>query len=153
MILYRITKPRYADPLDATGASLNGGRFNPPGLPVVYLSETESLARLEALTSVVPGASRERLLHRIHCPESEIETCKALGIALPSGWNAIPPRPATRMLGQKWLRSGASLGLWVPSVVSTQERNVLLNPAHPHFDLLTVDRPTPIHFDPRHMKR
>ena len=44
----------------------------------------------------------------------------------------------TQSFGIKWLKSAASLGLWVPSSVEPQERNLLLNPAHPHYGAIRV---------------
>jgi hypothetical protein len=38
-IAYRNQSPRY-DPRSGEGARINGGRFNPPGFPTLYLCET-----------------------------------------------------------------------------------------------------------------
>ena len=46
-IAYRLVPQRYADSqnlLSGTGAALKGGRWNPPGVPAVYLSEDAALA-------------------------------------------------------------------------------------------------------------
>jgi RES domain-containing protein len=37
----------------------------------------------------------------------------------------------------------------VPSVIVPQERNVLLNPAHPDFRRIRLGAPEPFSFDPR----
>jgi RES domain-containing protein len=37
-----------------------------------------------------------------------------------------------------WLQSGSSLALEVPSVHSSTETNVLINPAHPDFAQLVI---------------
>ena len=51
---------------------------------------------------------------------------------------------------RKALVSCASLGLWVPSVVEPQERNLLINPAHPQYTSITVVTETlNFEFDPR----
>ena len=44
----------------------------------------------------------------------------------------------TQGVGVDWLHSNASLGLWVPSIVEPQERNLLINPAHPHYASVDV---------------
>ncbi len=46
-IAYRLVPQRYADSqnlLSGAGAALKGGRWNPPGVPAVYLSEDAALA-------------------------------------------------------------------------------------------------------------
>ena len=48
MIGYRVVRQRYAD-LSGEGARRFGGRFNPPGIPVVYTSQSIALAVLEVL--------------------------------------------------------------------------------------------------------
>ena len=50
MRLWRLSKARWArTPLDGEGARRTGGRWNPPGRPVVYCGSTLSLATLEVL--------------------------------------------------------------------------------------------------------
>jgi RES domain-containing protein len=51
VICYRVARRRYAD-LSGEGARLYGGRFNPPGIPAVYASQSIALAVLEILVHV-----------------------------------------------------------------------------------------------------
>ena len=51
MICYRVARRQYAD-LTGEGARLYGGRFNPPGIPAVYASQSIALAVLEILVHV-----------------------------------------------------------------------------------------------------
>jgi RES domain-containing protein len=51
MILYRFAHRKFAKDLSGTGARLKGGRWNPPGIPVIYTSENISLALLEILAN------------------------------------------------------------------------------------------------------
>ena len=41
-------------------------------------------------------------------------------------------------LGAVFLYSLGDLGLWVPSVIEPQERNLLINPAHPQYASIAV---------------
>jgi RES domain-containing protein len=68
---------------------------------------------------------------------------------LPVSWRKTPGPDALARLGSDWLRSRRSLALSVPSVVVPQERNYLLNPAHPEFARVAVGRREPFSFDPR----
>jgi RES domain-containing protein len=77
-----------------------------------------------------------------------------LGIAtLPAGWRAFPAPEILADLGTRWLRSGRSAVLLVPSALVPQERNYLLNPAHPEFRRIRIRRAEPFSFDPRMWKR
>jgi RES domain-containing protein len=69
--------------------------------------------------------------------------------APPAGWNDVPDSGAARSVGDTWLQSGSSLGLEVPSVHSSTETNVLINPAHPEFAQLVIGDPVPFAFDRR----
>jgi RES domain-containing protein len=53
-------------------------------------------------------------------------------------------------VGVAWRKSGSGLGLWVPSAVEPDERDLLLDPSHPACGsiVLTVVR-DPFAFDPR----
>lgn len=68
---------------------------------------------------------------------------------LPGSWRKTPGPDALARLGSDWLRSRRSVALSVPSAVVPQERNFLLNPAHPDFARLLIGRREPFSFDPR----
>lgn len=51
MICYRVVRRKYAD-LRGDGARLYGGRFNLPGVPAVYTSQSIALALLEVLVHI-----------------------------------------------------------------------------------------------------
>ena len=57
---------------------------------------------------------------------------------LPRGWNKLPPGPASKRFGDAWVSTGSSLGLLVPSVVASEEKNLVLNPSHPRFQEVRV---------------
>ena len=57
---------------------------------------------------------------------------------LPRGWNKLPPGPPSKRLGDAWVAAGSTLGLLVPSVIASEERNLVLNPAHERFKEVRV---------------
>jgi RES domain-containing protein len=68
---------------------------------------------------------------------------------IPVDWRGMEPRQA-RTLGTEWIKSESSVALVVPSVVIPDERNVLLNPAHPDFTLsVRILGPWIFEWDPR----
>src|SRR5258708_30358511 len=81
-----------------------------------------------------------------YIPEALVETLRG---ALPAGWDDVPDSGAARSVGDSWLKSGSSLALEVPSVHSSTETNVLINPAYPDFTQLVTGNPVSFTFDHR----
>jgi RES domain-containing protein len=57
---------------------------------------------------------------------------------LPRGWNKLSPGPSSKRFGDAWVASKSSLGILVPSVIASEERNLVLNPAHARFQEVRV---------------
>ena len=146
---WRLTPRRYlGSALTGEGARLYGNRWNPPGVALVYLAETRSLALLEVLTQVhSPDQLRDHLLLPLTVDEAWIRDLPES--EWPADWRAIPARASTQQIGAAWVASGASLVLRVPSVVLPAEHNWLLNPAHPAFANAVVGASEPVALDPR----
>jgi RES domain-containing protein len=146
---WRIVKKRFAErAFDGEGARLFGGRWNSPGVPVIYVSSTRALAVLEmavhldraALLSsfvLVPCEFNERLMTQVTAPQ------------LPRQWRRNPPLPDLARVGDGWVRSAASAVLAVPSAIIPEEVNLLLNPAHPDFATISLGPPHDFEFDRR----
>jgi len=120
------------------------GRWHTRGRPIVYTARTESLAKLEALVHFRPAIAPRLVLVEATIPDHFVAT---LDGAPPAGWNDVPDSGAARSVGDTWLQSGSSLGLEVPSVHSSIETHVLINPAHPEFAQLVMGDPVPFAFD------
>lgn len=84
---------------------------------------------------------------RLDLPEAA-PVLDVMDLGLPDNWRSS--EAITQSLGWAWLSSGASLGLWVPSYIEPEDKNLLINPAHPLYGAirLTVER-NPFIFDPR----
>ncbi len=61
----------------------------------------------------------------------------------------LPPSPASKRFGDEWVAAVSSLGLLVPSVIASEERNLLLNPAHPRFTEVKILRKSRVTMDMR----
>jgi RES domain-containing protein len=68
---------------------------------------------------------------------------------LPANWSGPVATRKTKDIGTSWAKSGATAVLSVPSVVVPNERNYLLNPAHPDFSKIRFSAPRPFVFDKR----
>lgn len=146
---WRIVKAKYVgSAFDGEGARLNGARWNSVGTPMVYTSQSVSLAVLEMLvyledTSVL---SAYRL-----CPVSFDQTLLQVldEKLLPANWRDPVAPTALKKMGDDWVRNRQSVVLRVPSVVVPGEYNYLVNPRHPHFEKLEFGAPVPFEFDGR----
>ena len=144
---WRIADGRF-DPFSPVGASLVGGRWNSPGLGVIYASRSYAGAMLECLAHA--GIGR---VPRTHVAV-EITVSGAVTIErhdesnLPDGWANADLRVA-RAFGDAWIRERRTAVLVVPSVVARREGNVLLNPHHPDFRKISAGSPEPVVWDAR----
>ena len=57
---------------------------------------------------------------------------------LPRGWDKLPAGPASKRFGDAWAAASSNLGLLVPSVVASEEKNLMLNPLHARFEEVRV---------------
>ena len=71
---------------------------------------------------------------------------------LPTNWRSAQHRDTLQALGQKWLASGKSCVLAVPSAVVPSELNYLINPLHPDFSKIKIGKPAPLETDSRLMR-
>lgn len=145
---WRIVPEEHAeDAFVGEGAKLFGGRWNSPGIAVVYGSQHKSLATLEQLVHRNPRAPNRFKAYRFQFPDTLIETLPAR--SLPDDWRQEPPPPSTQQLGDAWVRESRSTILAVPSIIIPEELNYLINPAHPDFKKITIGKPEAFVFDPR----
>jgi len=146
---WRIVKTKYrSTAFTGEGASLEGGRWNSPGVRVVYTSSSPSLALLEIIVnieSIVPLPAYS--LFRLEFSESLVE--ELARESLPPNWLDYPPPPETQQIGDRWVAEGRSCVLAVPSTVVPHEPNYILNPAHRSFARISIGAPRTFPIDPR----
>jgi RES domain-containing protein len=146
---WRIVKRRWAaTAFDGEGARRFGGRWNAPGRPLVYVSDSRALAVLEVLaglgsTAILPAW----VLIGVRFPSSLVSVLEPAD--LPDGWDATPPGPPSRAAGDRWLVEAFSSVLRVPSVIVPAEPNYLLNPSHPDFSRVEIGEPEELRLDAR----
>ncbi len=147
MRVYRLVSTRFPDGLSPEGARRNGGRWNSKGVPILYCATSESLAMLELRVHAPHPYPQVRLRFVIEVPDDAVYEVPIS--ALPRGWNKLPAAPASKRFGDEWAAAGSSLGLLVPSVIASEERNLLLNPAHARFKEVRVLRKSRVRMDTR----
>jgi len=134
--LWRIAAdaPDYAaDDLWGVGAQKTGGRWNRKGTPVLYTSTSIALACLESMVNLAGSMPLplNRYLVRIEMPEEAWAARTVFDSSALVRWDALPAGLVSMDWGTMWANSVASLAAEVPSVVVPEERNVLINSAHP----------------------
>ncbi len=132
-----------------SGAQLYGGRWNPPGKPVVYLATSISLAILEIMVHLQSSLLLQAYtLLSIDVPDEMLPSLDTS--ALNTDWKDPSPPDSTQNLGEAWLLAGESVGLRVPSVIVPSEFNAIMNPQHADFAaLLETVKTEAMIFDPR----
>ena len=139
MFVYRASRKPYSafDPLDASPSVLrHGWRFNDKRNAILYAAEVQSLAILEVVSR--PGWTNlaEITIAAIAVPEGSVVTLEDPELLLPTNWNVRPVGPNAQSIGGEFLKAvdqaakeGRQIcGVRVPSVISTTDCNVLLDP-------------------------
>lgn len=148
MVAWRVVKTRYArSAFTGDGASRYGGRWNSRGVAVIYASGSKALAALEILVHLNPPVHFEYVAFRIEMEDAHVERLSEN--RLPPKWQTEPPPPATKRIGDLWIRGNTSVALEVPSVIVPGELNYLLNPFHRDFAQLRIAPAEPFALDPR----
>lgn len=146
MLVWRITRKSY-QALDGEGARLNGGRWNPEGVPVVYTSMTLALAALEYLAHIDPEDVPEDLVAMRLGIADDVSEARIRVTDLPPSWNEVPDHPDCVKRGDAWARGARTLLLRVPSAVIPEEENILINPRHSAAKRIVIEQVRPFAFD------
>ncbi len=129
-----------------------GGRWNSPGVLVVYVSEHQSTAAFEVFVNRVPFVLGEKYkAFHLEWPDGLTEIFPVT--KLPANWRVTPPPAETMDIGDRWVKEGRSAILALPSVISPDDTNFLLNPEHPDFKRIRIHPPINFDFDPRLLGR
>jgi RES domain-containing protein len=152
--VYRLLrKPFAATPFDGEGSYCYGGRWSAPGTRIAYTAEHLSLAMIEYLVHLDPNhPPKDLMLARARVPEN-LPKLQFRADELPSGWQDYPAPESLALIGDKFVRNGEAAVLILPSAVAPTENKWLLNPQHPHFQKIELERTEPFHYDPRLLRR
>lgn len=146
---WRIVDAVYADDIfSGEGARRFGARWQKAGHRLVYTASSISLATLELIVNT-PRAQLLSAFVIVSCTFPEVLVEEVDDKRLPPNWRDYPPPPELQRLGMEWLLSGSSAVLSVPSAVTPEERNYLINPEHEHFRSVDVGSSRPFRIDLR----
>jgi len=148
MILYRITRKKYAHDLSGRGGLLSSARWH-NHLPVIYTSVNSATCILEKLVHLLPEEIHHDLTLSILNVDESLSS-EAVSIdQLPPTWKHYPAPDVLQRIGNAWLIAKSSPLLFVPSVIDPYSQNVLINPLHPDAARITVNKVEPFTYDGR----
>ena len=148
--VWRICNAKWAaTAMDGQGAKTFGGRWNPIGVAVVYTSSSLALAAFELLVHLGVRVTPKPLIAIPADIPDEISIESVQQGQLPNNWRDDPPPLVLADIGKRWIGSGQSAVLKVPSAVIDEEWNYLLNPEHPDFTQIEIGITKPFRFDAR----
>jgi len=160
MLLWRIERSEHVnEALHGKGAERFGGRWNPEGIPVVYLATTLSLAAYERFV-YAPIHSKHMQLFAIgvEIPDHDFKAATR-PTPLPTDWRSPEPPTSTAGWSRAWATAQTTLAAAVPSTllpldlfIHGLEFNVLLNPTHPGMNAVRIVDQQPFAFDLRAWK-
>lgn len=149
MLVWRIAKEKYALDRLGTGAQLSGGRWNSPGVAVIYTGLTPALCALEKLVHTSNIMIDDLVLVSIGIPDDEAFYRKYTPVDLPDDWNALPSSTSSIAFGDHFIEAQTYLGLILPSVIMPEEYNLILNPHHQAYHQVSYKIERPFKFDNR----
>jgi RES domain-containing protein len=146
---WRIVKQKHKRAaLSGEGARRFGGRWNSPGVSMVYLAQSQALAALEMLVHLdAAELLRSYVIIEVGIDESFISRVDPARSG--RNWRSDPPPAKLRAIGDAWIAGKSSLVLQVKSVLVPAEFNYLVNPRHADFAKLHVGKSSPFRFDSR----
>lgn len=147
LVAWRIGDPDGRFPIySEEGARRNEGRWHAKGQEVIYTSEHFGTAMLEKLVHYNGVLPPNQHFIEIQIPSGvsyEVVTKDSL-----KGWDNADGA-VSREFGRKWVEENRSAILMVPSVVSREENNVLINPNHKDSGRIKIGHEQPVRWDDR----
>jgi RES domain-containing protein len=150
MLVWRLSH-RAHSAFDGEGGLLRSGRWHRAGVRIIYTSEHLSLAALEFFVNVGPDEQPVQTVARSAEIPDDMPGERLLPADLPRDWRRLGAN-ALRERGMRWHSEQRTALLVVPSALIPQENNCILNPAHPDFARIRVNKIEPFIFDPRMWK-
>lgn len=149
MRLWRIAARKWALDTACDGARLYGGRWNPPGTPLMYAGTTIEICALEKFVHLAGVTAPPLVLVAIDVPDEPTLVHRPAIADLPAGWSDLPISSAAQAFGRDWVDAGKHLMMLLPSAIIPEARNAVLNPQHPAFQQIELSLVRDFTFDSR----
>ena len=149
MIVFRLSKSKFAGDLSGKGAEKSGGRWNSKGTAVVYTSESRALCTTEiAVHTPLGNLPYDYMLVTLEIP-GDLNIQEILPEKIPVDWKSFPHSHSTQEIGDNFVIAAKSAVLKVPSVVVQGDYNYIINPRHTEAIRIKIQSIEPFNFDER----
>ena len=149
MHAWRIAKKPFALDRSGTGPHRYGGRWNSPGVAVIYAGMTPEISAMETLVHAGGILPTDLVLVRFDLPEEASLYYRCKITEVPRGWDALPGSVSAVDFGNAFVKAGVHLGMIVPSAVMSEASNIVINPNHKDFSKVQISIIRPFKFDAR----
>lgn len=151
MIVFRLSKSKFANDLSGRGAEIAGGRWNSKGVRMVYCGASRALCTTEiAVHTPLGNIPTDYKIVSIKIPDGGVHALPKQN--LPADWKLWPHSLTTQKIGDEFVRLNKYPVLRVPSAVVEGDYNYLINPLHPDFNKVKIVNVQAFGFDPRLFK-
>ncbi len=149
MKAYRLSRAAFANDLTGAGSFIKGARWNSIGTEMIYTAQSRALAMAEIMVhftaAMVPA---DYMMVTLDIPDNL--NIQHLSVdELPQYWNVFPYLSSTQLIGDSFIQENNFPVLRVPSAVVSGEFNYLLNPHHPEFKRISIEKTEKFPFDSR----
>jgi len=153
MVVYRLTKAKYAKKLSGLGASKSSThRWNSRGTSMLYTSQSRALAVSEVAAHLtLEELPPEQAMLTIYIPDS-VSMQSIMLSSLPLGWDCWPAIAKTKAIGDAFIQENEHCVLKVPSALIGGDFNFLINSLHPQFSEIKIINNTPFVINQRMLK-
>jgi len=152
LLVFRITREKYANDLSGIGAKQYGGRWNSMGVPLLYTSSSISLAVLENLVHLPKHLLPKDLVLISLEINGKVPYSEIFEKNLPKNWRNFPMPIASQKIGNVMISENKLLYIKVPSTIVVSEINILINPLHKNFNSIKIQDIKPFSLDVRLFK-
>jgi RES domain-containing protein len=152
MEVFRLSRRKFAEPLSGHGAALRGARWNSMGIEMIYTAENRSLAMAEVAVHLsLANLPEDFVMLTIEIPD-DASIKEIMQQDLPLFWNSFPALESTKRIGDQFILENKFLALKIPSVVTKDDFNILINPRHEAFKKVQITQIEAFPFDQRLFK-
>ncbi len=151
MKVYRIAKTLYVNDLSGEGARLHGGRWNRPGVPVLYTSQARSLALLELIVHFAAYNAIKDSFSFLSLVIPDVDIISIDNQLLKGNKFDLNNQKLWEISEYYFFKENV-LGIKVPSILIPEESNIILNPFHPNFKQIKKKSIDSIDLDERFRK-
>jgi RES domain-containing protein len=146
---YRLSRAAYANDLSGKGSSFKGARWNSIGIDMIYTAESRALAMAEVMVHFTAAMLPADYMMVILDIPDDLSIQQVSVDSLPPDWNVFPYLTSTQSIGDSFIRENRNAILLVPSAVVQGDFNLLLNPHHPEFKKVTIQKTVKFPLDNR----